>query len=209
MITTIPETTPMKSFTRDLTGLRFGRLIVVEFAGYLPYSKNDDSKMAHWKCRCDCGNDAIVKARALLMGGVKSCGCLSKEVHSKALSKNKKTKTLEYGLSAKKAVYYRYKAGANKRGHSFELSLEEFLAICELPCTYCGLPPSTATNLKGLNGQVVYSGIDRVNNNLGYTKDNSVPCCSKCNFAKRSSSVEEFKAWVKRVYEHLYDNHNP
>lgn len=54
----------------DLTGKRFGKLIVVERA------ENAPNGVAIWKCKCDCGNIAFVRGGNLKSGGVKSCGCL-------------------------------------------------------------------------------------------------------------------------------------
>ena len=34
----------------------------------------------------------------------------------------------------------------------------------------------------------------------GYTNENSVPCCTFCNFAKHTMGKDDFLAWVKRVY---------
>ena len=59
---------------QDLTGQRFGRLIVVKRA------ENTKSGDARWMCKCDCGNETIVKAKNLKSGGTKSCGCLQKEI---------------------------------------------------------------------------------------------------------------------------------
>ncbi|MFH1933316.1 MAG: hypothetical protein ABIN18_17205 [Pseudomonadota bacterium] len=57
----------------DLTGKRFGRLLVIERA--------DNNKWGHtqWKCRCDCGEIAVVSMGSLRNGRTKSCGCLQKE----------------------------------------------------------------------------------------------------------------------------------
>lgn len=61
--------------TKDLTGQRFGRLLVMERV------KVDDKKGhdAHWKCLCDCGNECVVNGHVLRNGGTKSCGCYRKE----------------------------------------------------------------------------------------------------------------------------------
>lgn len=56
----------------DITGQRFGRLVVIERAG----SKNGK---AYWLCKCDCGKTVTVNGQTLRSGGVKSCGCLRKE----------------------------------------------------------------------------------------------------------------------------------
>ena len=54
----------------DLTGQRFGRLLVQSFA----FSRN----AAHWNCRCDCGGSSVVRAALLRNGTVASCGCGSR-----------------------------------------------------------------------------------------------------------------------------------
>ena len=61
----------------DLTGQKFGRLTVLERA------ENASNGRVQWKCKCDCGNIAIVQAQYLRSGDTKSCGCLGK--HSKKL----------------------------------------------------------------------------------------------------------------------------
>ena len=57
----------------DLTGQRFGRLVVEEFA-YVDKHGN-----AIWRCKCDCGNLKTVGSREIRKGITKSCGCLRKE----------------------------------------------------------------------------------------------------------------------------------
>ena len=49
----------------------------------------------------------------------------------------------------------------------------------------------------------LYNGIDRKNNFLGYTLENIVPCCEKCNRAKHIMNLTEFKKWVYSVYENF------
>lgn len=57
----------------DLTGQRFGRLVVIEDAGLDKYGSYV------WRCRCDCGNEIVVKRSNLQFGHTRSCGCLSRE----------------------------------------------------------------------------------------------------------------------------------
>jgi hypothetical protein len=56
----------------DITGHRFGRLVVIERA---PQS----GKRAMWRCGCDCGNETIVQRYRLKTSKTKSCGCLNAE----------------------------------------------------------------------------------------------------------------------------------
>ena len=58
----------------DLTGRRFGRLVVIEEAG------RDKFKRTMWKCRCDCGKEKIVPYAQLARGETRSCGCLARDV---------------------------------------------------------------------------------------------------------------------------------
>lgn len=57
----------------DLTGQRFGRLVVIERTT----NKGDHPS---WLCRCDCGGEKIVRGSDLKSGHTQSCGCLHKEV---------------------------------------------------------------------------------------------------------------------------------
>lgn len=54
---------------------RFGKLIVVEYAGIV---RKNRSTVHYWKCSCDCGNDCYVSTRHLTGGYTKSCGCIAK-----------------------------------------------------------------------------------------------------------------------------------
>ena len=66
--------------SKDITGQRFGKLIVVK-----PTDKRTGSSII-WECVCDCGNITYVSAGNLSSGGTRSCGCLHKEVVGKDLT---------------------------------------------------------------------------------------------------------------------------
>ena len=57
----------------DLTGKRFGKLIVIKSAGV----KN---KRRTWECKCDCGNITFQPTYALIGGYIDSCGCTYKDI---------------------------------------------------------------------------------------------------------------------------------
>jgi hypothetical protein len=65
----------------DLTGVRFGRLIVVEHFGKDRFGK------ILYRCACDCGNEKIVLGKNLKFG-TQSCGCLAKEKSREATFKD-------------------------------------------------------------------------------------------------------------------------
>lgn len=68
----------MKTAT-DITGQRFGRLVVVK-----RYGTNHD-KRATWLCQCDCGKTVVVAGKQLRRGYTKSCGCLSRDISTKTI----------------------------------------------------------------------------------------------------------------------------
>jgi hypothetical protein len=75
--------------------------------------------------------------------------------------------------------YAVYKRGAENRGYSFELSVDEFSNLWNKPCHYCNVL------IQGI-------GIDRKDNNIGYTVDNTVACCTDCNFMKHKTDYNQF-----------------
>lgn len=62
----------------DLTGMRFGRLVVLE----LDREKTDamTGTHAYWLCLCDCGNYSSPNTQRLREGKTVSCGCYHKEL---------------------------------------------------------------------------------------------------------------------------------
>lgn len=61
----------------DLSGKRFGRLVVIDRAD--DYISPKGYHKAKWNCLCDCGNNAVVGAQELRSGDTKSCGCYEQE----------------------------------------------------------------------------------------------------------------------------------
>lgn len=45
----------------------------------------------------------------------------------------------------------------------------------------------------------MYNGIDRIDNQKGYSLDNVVACCRICNNAKSDMTVHEFHSWIMRI----------
>lgn len=61
----------------DLTGKRFGRLIVIKRDGTKVFPSGQ--KRPLWLCKCDCGKEVHILARNLITGNTTSCGCLAIE----------------------------------------------------------------------------------------------------------------------------------
>lgn len=78
-----------------------------------------------------------------------------------------------------KQRYATYRRGAERRGYAFELTVEEFTNLWNKHCSYCNAPISDI-------------GIDRKDNSIGYTVDNTIACCTTCNFMKGKLNHDEF-----------------
>lgn len=57
----------------DLTGRRFGRLVVLGRA-------EGEPNCTCWEVQCDCGVRFVVPRPNLISGGTRSCGCLRREL---------------------------------------------------------------------------------------------------------------------------------
>ena len=107
----------------------------------------------------------------------------------------------------------RYKQQAKHRNRSWNISTKKLIEMLQSDCHYCGSPPMNTHNVYvaktgryAVNNKewadrawVRFNGIDRQNNKLGYSVKNCVPCCKICNYAKRTSTIEEFENWINNL----------
>ena len=177
----------------NLLGKRFGRWLVLKDAGFKP-SACGKYNHHYWLCRCDCGTEKEANQGGLLHGHSNSCGCYARDL---LFERNTKEK-LPSGVAAFNALLGRYRWHAENRGFEFSLSKEKVLELTQSNCKYCDLKPLQCYKINS-GEKYIYNGIDRVNNTLGYTDENSVPCCKVCNLAKRTLTLEQFTAWIARL----------
>ncbi len=182
---------------KDLTGRRFGRLVVLEIAD------RDKNQKIKWLCRCDCGTKKSILGRHLVSGAVRSCNCLQREVARKNRLGKASVNRLPFGRSMRNRVLSQYKQQADKRGYSWELTDSQFEELSQQLCHYCGRPPIGCAKTKANNGEFVYNGIDRINNTQGYTSKNIVTCCKICNRCKSDMSYDEFIEYLVMAGHHL------
>lgn len=102
----------------------------------------------------------------------------------------------------KEFVYEKYSYNSMMRNLDFLLTLEEFSKLIKMNCFFCDSPPNNRWKMKRKkNNELIYNGIDRIDNNKGYFLENCVTCCSVCNRAKGTMSLKEFKEqiikWIK------------
>lgn len=87
--------------------------------------------------------------------------------------------------------FQQYKLRATSVGMQFTLNQKEFAAIRIQPCHYCGYCENAV-------------GIDRKDNNEGYTLTNSLPCCWRCNRLKGTMIYIDFIKACREISEHLH-----
>lgn len=63
-------------YPKDLTGIRFGKLVVIGEAQRKSYDQ-----CSRWICVCDCGNQTTVIRGSLITDNTKSCGCINGVSH--------------------------------------------------------------------------------------------------------------------------------
>lgn len=83
--------------------------------------------------------------------------------------------------------FSQYKSRAKRDKLHFELTFGQFDHMCKQNCTYCEASPLEKS-----------IGVDRVDNEVGYTITNSVPSCWECNRSKNNMSLAEFKIHVDK-----------
>lgn len=145
----------------DLTGMKFGRLTVIERAEnyVLPSS---GKKRSQWVCECECGNKRIVQAGHLKSGHTQSCGCYNRDIVKEKRKTHGESKTPLYFVW--KSMRQRCKNPNNSRyedygGRGIDICDEwdDFLVFKEWAYE---------------NGYREGLTIDRINNDLGYCPSN-------------------------------------
>lgn len=104
----------------DLTGKRFGRLMVIKRTN--DYISPKGYRATMWLCKCDCGNFTTVRTSDLKSKRTESCGCLCREIQYKT---HKKYNT--YNLNGD------YGIGYTRNGQKFLFDLEDY----DLIKNYC------------------------------------------------------------------------
>lgn len=163
----------------DLTGQRFGRLVVMRRAQNV--ARESGRSLVMWECLCDCGNTAYVTPDNLKRGAQVSCGCYSKERNSALRTTHGLSNTRLYGIwlamrrrchLATDSAYHEYGARGIVVCDDWNRSFEAFKSWA--------MTHGYSDNLS----------IDRIDNNGNYTPDNCrwVDCVAQAN-NRRSNRI--------------------
>jgi 5-methylcytosine-specific restriction endonuclease McrA len=205
----VPVSTYNWRSQQDLSGQRFGKLLVLECVG----TQNCGGRYITYLCRCDCGSVYAYHGRNLKSGNTKSCGCVS-SFHSPETQRKAHEKLAQgFAVKSAKSVYDTYQRSTKKTGRVLRLAFDVVTRLTQDRCWYCGSTPEEfgakkipygrgkGNTYRGVyEGETYhYNGIDRVDNEGDYTEDNVVTACYVCNRAKNSMSSTSFQKWLLNV----------
>ena len=113
----------------------------------------------------------------------------------------------QHQMGIRTQIFSEYQNNAQKRNINFNLTFNVFNQFIINKCYYCGSEPINISErwIKRMNKSqpiLQINGIDRINSLIGYTIDNCVTCCSKCNLMKNVFSVEEFLTHVSKIHNY-------
>ena len=141
-----------------LTGQKFGRLTVVEYAGINKW------RNYKWLCLCECGKKKVIRSGSLRNGDTQSCGCLQKEITSIIKTKHghkKKGKTSKIYVVWEAMI----RRCTNPNYHEYHYHGGRGISVCERWRKFENFLEDMGKVPKGLQ-------IDRIDNNGNYCKSN-------------------------------------
>lgn len=145
---------------KDITGNRYGRLVVLGLAG------RDKSSHTKWLCQCDCGNKVVV-ARSSLGRDTISCGCWRTEHRGK--------NWLKHGDS--RSRLHRIWGGMmtrcnNPNAHEYINYGGRGIKVCEEWHSYESFREWALANGFDENSTKTTCSLDRIDNNGNYEPSN-------------------------------------
>ena len=160
----------------DMTGRVIGRLLVIEECG------RDARGRALWRCRCECGNEVIVRGDSLRHEDTTSCRCCTRERSAESHTKHGMSKTRLYNVwqsMLQRAGVYKGASEEAKR-----LYQDRGITVCDE-----WLVLENFRDWALSHGYKEGLQIDRVNNDAGYCPENCRWVTPKENTNNRRNTI--------------------
>jgi hypothetical protein len=153
----------------NLIGKHINNWMVINISDIRKYDKFS------YLCQCKCGNKNILTSTELTHDILKQCKKCSYDITSSKLRKNR-----PFEGCYKKLIW-----NANSRNISVSLTYDEYIEFTKIKlCHYCNRDIVWIEYRKWIHGWVGGHNLDRKDNALGYSTDNCVVCCPRCNRIK-------------------------
>ncbi len=181
-----------KSKLVDLTGKKFGRLRVIRRV-------ENRKQITHWLCKCECGSGEhkIVSGSHLKKGGIRSCGCLSRENY-KSFSKLCSSRTREKHQRWDKSKTKEEREENRNNSKCREFSKKIFIRD-NFICFMCG---KKSKRLNAHHIESWHSAIDK-----RFDTNNCVTLCPRCHtkfhmvYGYKTNSLEQLDALRRKFKE--------
>lgn len=168
----------------DLTGKRFGKLLVVARA-----DGRTKTRGVLWKCKCDCGGAVEVPSNSLTSGNTFTCG--NRTEHPKSLGR-----VGEIPIAHINAI----KQNATKRNLVFELSPDYLWLLFESQHKKCAMSGVelvfTSDKNPSSHRQDTTASLDRIDPLKGYVHGNVRWVHKDLNFMRLDFTDAEFSDWM-------------
>lgn len=161
----------------DLTGKRFGRLVII--------GKEKKPKRTMWICKCDCGKETSVQNGNLANGHTSSCGCLRVEIASTG------KKAIKHGHCRDKKLtreYISYRAAWQRCYDPNSVSWKNYGARGITICFHW--KNSFETFLKDMGSRPEGTCIERKDNYVGYFCPECCPPLGNCCWVTMSDQIK-------------------